>query len=185
MAASQPLVAAQALSAHDFARHRCLMDVGGGEGAFLEAVGARHPELQRMLFDLPVVADRARARLGANVRVIGGDFRTDPLPQGADAISLVRILHDHEDAVAAVLLARVFAALPGGGTLIICEPMAGTPSAPAVATYFAFYLRAMGSGRPRTAEAIAAMCRAAGFTRVRERPTPLPLAARVLVARKP
>lgn len=184
MAASQPLVAAQALAVHDFGRHRCLLDVGGGEGAFLEAVGNRHPGLKRMLFDLPAVAERARARLGGAVPVFAGDFRAGPLPSGADAISLVRILHDHDDAVAAMLLARVHAALPPGGTLIVCEPMAGTASAPSVGTYFAFYLRAMGSGRPRAAGEIAAMCRAAGFARVRERPTPLPLAARVLVARK-
>ena len=185
MAASQPLVAAQALAAHDFSRHRCLLDVGGGEGAFLEAVGARHPGVRRMLFDLPAVAARARARLGGSVAVFAGDFCTDPLPEGADAVSLVRILHDHDDAVARALLARVWRALPDGGTLLICEPMAGTPSAPTVATYFAFYLRAMGSGRPRTAGEIAAMCRAAGFSRVRERPTPLPLAARLLVAERP
>ncbi len=184
MAASQPLVAAQALAAHDFGRHRCLLDVGGGEGAFLAAVGARHPRLSRMLFDLPAVAERAAARLGAGVRVVTGDFRIDPLPEGADAVSLVRILHDHDDAVAAALLAKIHAVLPNGGTLIVCEPMAGTRSAPAVGTYFAFYLRAMGSGRPRTADEIADMCRAAGFGWVRERPTPLPLGARVLVARK-
>lgn len=185
MAASQPLVAAQALAAHDFSRHRALLDVGGGEGAFLEAVGARHPRLRRMLFDLPEVAARARARLGEAVAVVAGDFRTDPLPMGADAISLVRILHDHDDATVRDLLGRVRAALPPGGTLLIVEPMAGTRSAPSVATYFAFYLRAMGSGRPRTADELARMCREAGFARVRERPVPLPLAARVLVAQTP
>ncbi len=188
MAASQPLVAAQALAAHDFGRHACLMDVGGGEGAFLEAVADRHPGLRLMLFDLPAVAARARDRLspllGERVSVVAGDFRADPLPRGADAISLVRILHDHDDGVAAALLRKVHDALPPGGTLLVCEPMAGTASAPSVGTYFAFYLRAMGSGRPRTARELAGMCRAAGFGAVREAAVPLPLAARMLVARR-
>ncbi len=184
MAASQPMVAAQALAAHDFSRHRLLMDVGGGEGAFLEAVAARHPGLLLRLFELPDVAARARARLGGRVEVVSGDFRKDPLPGGADAIALVRILHDHDDPVAADLVRRVFEALPAGGTLLVVEPMAGTRSARTVGTYFAVYLRAMGSGRPRTAGELSRMLRRAGFRRVREERTPLPLVARVLVAEK-
>ena len=46
MAASQPMVAAQAIDAYPFHRHRRLLDVGGGEGAFLAAVGARVPALE-------------------------------------------------------------------------------------------------------------------------------------------
>jgi demethylspheroidene O-methyltransferase len=184
MAASQPMVATQALAAHDFGRHRLLMDVGGGEGAFLEAVAAAHPRLALRLFDLPEVAARARARLGDRADVVAGSFRDGTLPSGADAISLVRILHDHDDAVAIALLAGVHAALPPAGTLILVEPMAGTAGALAVQTYFAIYLRAMGSGRPRTADEIGLMLRGIGFVEVRERPTPLPLVARVLVARK-
>ena len=41
MAASQPLVAAEMLDAYPLRRHRCLLDVGGGEGAFLERGGGR------------------------------------------------------------------------------------------------------------------------------------------------
>src|SRR4051812_4909466 len=35
MAASQPLIAAEVLDAYDLGRHRCLLDIGGGNGAFL------------------------------------------------------------------------------------------------------------------------------------------------------
>jgi demethylspheroidene O-methyltransferase len=85
MAASQPLVAADVLGAYPLRRHRCLLDLGGGEGAFLAEVAAAAPRLRLMLFDLPAVADRAWARfaasgLGDRVQVAGGDFRTDPLP---------------------------------------------------------------------------------------------------------
>ena len=67
------------------------------------------------------------------------------------------------------LLTKVHAALPPGGTLLIAEPMAGTPGAEAMGdAYFGLYLWAMGSGRPRTAEAYRAMLRAAGFSRVVE-----------------
>jgi demethylspheroidene O-methyltransferase len=189
MAASQPMVAEQVLDSHDFSQHRQLLDIGGGHGAFLGEVAARHPALQLALFDLPPVADAARTVLAARglerVHVHGGSFRDDPLPQGADLITLVRILHDHDDAVVQALLSAVHAALPPGGRLLIAEPMAGTRGAEAMGdAYFGLYLWAMGSGRPRTADAYRAMLAAAGFRRTREVPTALPMVARLLVAER-
>jgi len=187
MAASQPLIAEQVLDAYDFGRHRRLLDVGGGEGAFLQAVGAKHPRLELMLFDLPAVAARAQARLGAELgerlTTIGGSFREHGLPPGADIISLVRILHDHDDATVLDLLPKVRAALPPGGSLLVAEPMAGTRGAEPIGdAYFGFYLLAMGTGRPRTAGELEGMLREAGFSRVRHIPTAIPLSVRVLVA---
>jgi demethylspheroidene O-methyltransferase len=115
--------------------------------------------------------------------VFGGDFFTDPLPSGFDIISLIRVLHDHDDAPALALLRAVHAALPPGGTLFIAEPMAQTPGAePAGDAYFGFYLLAMGSGRPRSPVEIAAMLQASGFSKSRLIATAMPLTARVIVA---
>lgn len=188
MAASQPMVAAQAIDAYRFDRHARLLDVGGGEGAFLCAVGARTPGLSLGLFDLPAVGERARARfaaagLDARAQVHSGDFLRDALPQGYDLISLVRVLHDHDDAAAMTLLRAIHAALPLGGTLVIVEPMAETPGAERMGdAYFGFYLLAMGSGRPRSAREIGGMLRAAGFSRSRVVPTALPLTATIVAA---
>jgi demethylspheroidene O-methyltransferase len=186
MAASQPMVAAQALAAFRFGRHKKLLDVGGGEGAFLGAVAAATPGLQLGLFDLPAVVGRAHARLASFVdrtSIHAGDFRRDPLPAGYDLISLVRVLHDHDDAPASALLARARDALPRGGRLLIVEPMAGRQGAePAGYAYFGMYLLAMGSGRPRTPAELGAMVTAAGFRRWRLLRNPLPLVARIMVA---
>ena len=187
MAASQPMVAEQVLEAFDFGRARKLLDIGGGHGAFLAEVAAQHPRLELSLFDLPPVAEAARGVLalkGLNrIEVTGGSFRDNPLPPGADVISLVRILHDHDDAVVTALLAKVHYALPAGGTLLIAEPMAGTRGAQAMGdAYFGLYLWAMGSGRPRSADAYRAMLATAGFTRVIERRTGVPMVTRLLVA---
>ena len=188
MAASQPLVAAQVIDAYAFSRHRRMLDVGGGEGAFLTAVGARVPRLDLGLFDLPAVGERARARLDAaglatRATVLGGDFLTDALPEGFDLITLVRVLHDHDDGPAMALLRRIHGALPIGGTLLIAEPMARTRGAESAGdAYFGFYLLAMGSGRPRAADEIAAMLTAAGFARTRELRTALPLTTKVIIA---
>lgn len=190
MAASQPLVATQILDAYPIARHRRLLDIGGGEGAFLAACGARAPSLELALFDLPAVGDRARARIAAagfadRTTVIGGDFFADPLPVGYDLISLVRILHDHDDGPALALLRSIHAALPPGGRLLIGEPMAQTPGAePAGDAYFGLYLLAMGSGRPRSPSEIASMLHAAGFASSRLIATAISLTTRVIVANR-
>lgn len=187
MAASQAMVAAQVLDAYPFSRHRRLLDVGGGDGTFLRAVAARTPGLELALFDLPPVAALADERFvaeGLTVTVTGGSFFDDALPVGADVISLVRILHDHDDERVKTLLSAVRKALSPGGKLLIAEPMSGTPGAERVGdAYFGMYLLAMGSGRPRSAREIGSMLLAAGFREPRPVRTALPMAASVIVAR--
>jgi demethylspheroidene O-methyltransferase len=188
MSASQPLVAGEVLDAYPIGRHRCLLDVGGGEGGFLTAAGARAPGLRLMLFDLPAVASRARSQLaGAGLadraKVFGGDFRADPLPRGADVVSLVRVVHDHDDEAVLTLLRAARQALPAYGTLLVAEPMSDTPGAePMGEAYFGFYLLAMGSGRPRSPAEHRALLQRAGFGRIRLLRNRLPLQTRILVA---
>lgn len=186
MSASQAMVAEQVLSAYPVHRRRRLLDVGGGEGAFLRAVAARAPGLELSLLDLPPVAERARVRFekeGLSVDVTGADAFRDPWPEGADLISLVRVLHDHDDGPAETLLRAARRALPPGGTLLIAEPMSETPGAERVGdAYFGLYLLAMGSGRPRPAREIAGLLKAADFRGVRRLSTPLPAVASVVVA---
>ncbi len=190
MAASQPLIAEQVLDAYPVARHRRLLDVGGGEGVFATEAAARAPGLQLIVFDLPAVAARARmhiARSGFSdrIEVVGGDFLADPLPRGADLVSLVRVVHDHGDAAAARLIAAAHRALVPGGTLLLAEPMARTGGAERVGdAYFGFYLLAMGSGRPRDEAALRRMLQDAGFARIRRLPTAMPMLTGVLVATK-
>ena len=107
------------------------------------------------------------------------------MPKGADVASLIRVIHDHDDAAAMTILRAVHEALPPSGTLLLAEPMAGTHGAEAMGdAYFGFYLLAMGRGRPRSATELAAMLEAAGFNAVRQVATRLPLQTRLLVARR-
>ena len=193
MSASQPLVADEILDAYPLAKHRCLLDIGGGEGTFLIAAAARAPQLQLRLFDLPAVAQRARLRfaekgLSGRAQATGGDFLHDALPCGADIATLVRVVHDHDDREALALLRAARAALPDDGVLLLAEPMSDTPGAePMGDAYFGFYLLAMGRGRPRRADELIALLAHAGFERARLLPNRMPLQTRVMLAhcRKP
>jgi demethylspheroidene O-methyltransferase len=190
MAASQPFVAGEILDAYPFEKHghQCLLDVGGGNGAFLSAVAGRTRQLRLMLFDLPAVAEHARSRfedenLARRATVFSGDMRRDQLPQGADIISLVRIVHDHDDAAVLAILRAVRRALPAHGKLLIAEPMSATRGAEPIGdAYFGFYLMAMGSGRPRNPDEHRELLRQAGFDRIRLLRTRMPLLTRLLIA---
>jgi len=188
MTGTQGMLIDDVLEAAPLSDRRALLDIGGGEGAFLAAVAARHPHLSLTLFDLPPVVERARVRLAGagldgRLTTIGGDFTKDGLPPGHDVITLVRVLHDHDDDVVVRLLAAVRAALPRGGRIVVAEPMSGVAGAEPVGdAYFGFYLLAMGQGRPRRAEEIAGFLARAGFARPRALATRRPLLAGVVVA---
>jgi demethylspheroidene O-methyltransferase len=185
------MVIDEVLDAWDFGRHHRVLDVGGGEGRFVAALAQRCPRLELTLFDLPQVAALARQRLAGlglaqRVQAQGGSFFDDALPRGADLVTLVRVLFDHDDAHALAILRAAHAALPPGGTVLVAEPMAQTPGAHAMGdAYFGFYLLAMGRGQPRSAEDMRRLLTAAGFEAARNVRTRLPLQAGIVVARKP
>jgi demethylspheroidene O-methyltransferase len=98
-------------------------------------------------------------------------------------ISLIRVVHDHDDDSVMTLLRAVRAALAPGGTLLLAEPMSGGATAPIADAYFGFYLLAMGSGRARSPETLAALLQRAGFASCRLVRTAAPMLTRLIVAR--
>ena len=190
MAATQEMIAAEILDAVDLGRFARVMDLGGGDGAFVERAASRCSGTRFVLFDLPPVAERARDRfaragLAGRVRVVGGDFFRDSLPGGSDAVTLIRVIHDHDEDAALRLLRNARASLSAGGTLVVAEPLAECAGAEPVGdAYFGFYLMAMGSGRPRTKAELFRLLGAAGFRRQRLVRTNLPILSRVITARR-
>ncbi|MEL6960293.1 MAG: methyltransferase [Pseudomonadota bacterium] len=177
MAESQVLVADDTLQRVRLDDVKILLDVGGGTGAFLEAVGRSYDSINLHLFDLPVVASDAQTRFSAagftdRATISEGSFKEDELPQGADAISLIRVLYDHSDETVAQLLKKAYRALPPEGRIIVSEPMSGGARPDrATDTYFSLYTLAMRTGRTRSASEIEAALRDAGFANMHS-PTP-------------
>ena len=190
MSASQPVVVDEILASYRFDDHRCVLDVGGGQGTFMARLALHAKHLRVNLFDLPEVAalasaNFARQGLQSRAQAHPGSFLKDPLPQGADLVTLIRVAHDHPDADVRTLLAAIYQALPPGGTLLLSEPMAQeageTPQGDA---YFHFYLLAMGAGRLRTPRELMAMMAEAGFAHLEIVPNPMPLQTQILIGRK-
>jgi demethylspheroidene O-methyltransferase len=195
MASSQEFVVQEILKSYYFEEHRCVLDVGAGKGRFASELALHAKHLKLQLFDLPPVLELAKATFQSKglldrLSLRPGNFLHDPLPQGADLVTLVRVAHDHPDEVVQQLLQKIHDALPVGGMLLLAEPMAQTCSQSAdgptqTDVYFHFYLLAMGAGRLRTPEELMLMMNKAGFVGVELLPNNMPIHARILLGRKP
>lgn len=149
------------VEAFDLSRFRRLVDLGGGSGHLAEAARQRYPQLDTAVFDLPAVA---RMFPGT----IPGDFFMDPLPP-ADLYSLGRILHDWSDERNGLLLAKIYAALPPGGGLLVAEKLLEPD-------YVSGHMQSLNmlivtEGREHSASEYEAMLRAVGFTDIESRHT--------------
>ncbi len=115
-----------------------VLDIGCGQGllaSLLASTGAQAragrwpaswppapaPALVTGVELMPRDVERARtalAPLGAQARFVCGDMRTTPFPQ-ADAVVILDVLHYIDIAAQNEVLARVRAALPAGGRLLL------------------------------------------------------------------
>jgi demethylspheroidene O-methyltransferase len=191
MSESQQLVAADVAIAYPVGRHRRWLDIGGGDGTFLAALGASAPRLTGTLVDVPAVAALATRRFAAaglteRFAAIGRVALVEPLPHGYDAVSFVRVLHDHDDGPALALLRAAVAALAPGGSLLVVEPLASERrSDPIAEAYFGWYFTALGQGRLRTRRELFGLLAEAGLERAHVHRNRQPLVVRVIAARRP
>jgi SAM-dependent methyltransferase len=108
---------------HDLGQFTCLLDLGGGSGAFSIEAARRHG-LSAIVVDHPSVVAVARkivgeAGLGDRIRCVAGDVVTGPWPEGGDLILLSYVVSSYGPETLRDLLARAGAYLPSGGQLII------------------------------------------------------------------
>lgn len=165
-----------------------LLDVGGGDGTLAEHLLRQHPALRVDVYNLPateplVARTRERAGLSSTkLGFVGGDFLKEPLPQGYDALSFVRVLHDWPAEVARSLMQAAFAALPSGGRVLICEEFR-TPERLAAQFFWSYFLIGVDTcvSRLREVEFYLEALTHAGFTHARVLPGPFEL----VVATKP
>jgi SAM-dependent methyltransferase len=168
MAGYTAATSAAAVGAYDFARFRKIVDVGGGNGALLAAILPKTPQSSGVVFDLPAVAERARAflaskELAGRCEVVTGDFFAS-VPSGGDAYTMKMILHDWDDARALVILKNVRQAIRPDGRLLVIEAVIDPQNgAGAPGKLLDVNMLVMTGGRERTADEFAALFRAGGF----------------------
>ena len=155
------------VSAFDLSGFRRLVDLGGGSGHLAQAARERYPQLETAVFDLPAVARLYPA-------TIAGDFFTDPLPK-ADLYSLGRILHDWSEEKIRTLLAKIYAALPEGGGLLIAERLLDEHNVPAHMQSLNMLI--VTEGRERSTAEYETLLKSVRFSKIDSRRTGRPLDA--------
>jgi hypothetical protein len=160
-----------ALAAYDFSGFKAIGDIGGGAGHLLEAVLAKVPGAQGVLFDLPQVAERAAETAHPRIRYVGGDFFNDPIP-GCDAYLMMTVLHDWSDSEAAQILAQIKRTAPAGAKLLLVEAVIGIKDGYDFGKDLDIEMLAMTTGRERTGEEWTAVLAAGGWRLTRIVPTP-------------
>ncbi|MGH2717785.1 MAG: methyltransferase [Actinomycetota bacterium] len=113
-------------------------DVGGGTGAMLAEILKEHRGLRGTLIDLPGTIARAgptfeQAGVADRVQLVAQSF-FDPLPPGAGAYLLCKVLNDWPDAETVAILRRCAeAAAPSGGRVLVSGGVVADGSTPTMA----------------------------------------------------
>lgn len=113
--------------AYDWSQCGTIVDVAGGNGAFIAGLLAWNPMLRGVVFDLPHVVTSAPVVLAAagvaeRCTVVAGDF-FDAMPGGYDTYLLKTILHDWDDERAALLLRSLVRAMRPDSRLLVLEAL--------------------------------------------------------------
>lgn len=175
MATVSDQVAEAVLSDFDFSRFRTIVDVGGGEGAFLARILAAHPGMRGILFDQEQAIARAPEALhsaGFSDRccAVAGDF-FHSVPEGGDAYLLKWVLHDWDDADAVAILRCCRRALGPEGSVVVVEHVVAPSNEGAEGKFMDLNMMVITGGIERTAEEFAALFVESGFRLARIVPT--------------
>ena len=117
-------VAAKVIDRIQPSKFRHMLDIGGGPGTWTIAFLRVVPDARATLFDLSAVVSIAEknfteAGLSDRVTLVGGDYSTDALPEGADLAWLGAICHQNSRRQNRDLFAKVHKALADDGFVVI------------------------------------------------------------------
>ena len=172
----------QVVNAVDLSGYSTFCDLGGATGHLAIAACRRWPNLTGIAYDLPEVVGLTKAvvdeaNASDRVAVVGGNFFTDELPK-ADVYALGRILHDWTEAKIEALLAKIYAALPTGGAILIAEKVLHDDgNGPDWSVLQSLNMLIVTEGKERTLGQYAALLERAGFRDVVCHRTAAPLDA--------
>ena len=154
-------------------KFRHILDIGGGPGTWSIAFLLAADEAEATLFDLPAVIPIARqqfaeAGLTDRVNLVGGDYNTDALPEGADLAWLGAICHQNSRQQNRDLFTRTHAALSDEGVIVIRDVImdSSRTSPPAGALFAINMLVATEAGGTYTFDEYREDLREAGFDEV-------------------
>ncbi len=161
LATVQPLMAACTFEAGSR-----ILDIGGGDGTFLQALLRVNPACRGTTFDAPRVIEAARQRpvepdIADRFELVSGDF-FESVPAGYQVHLLKHVLHDWDDERAVKILHNCSRALPSGGRVLIVEMVMQPNERRPFAAMVDVGIMLISGGRERTEQEFSELCREAG-----------------------
>jgi SAM-dependent methyltransferase len=174
----------------DLTPFTCLLDLGGGSGAYTIEMLRRYPHLRAILFDFPQVGRVAeevirQEGLTDRVRIVVGDYEHDTLPAGPDVVLWSGNLHASSPDSCLGVLTRLRALLPPGGMVLIHDyVLDDTRSGPLIPALLALHLTLVSEhGQVYSGAELRALLAQARFEEVRIEPF-LPGHSSLVIARR-
>jgi hypothetical protein len=161
----------------DFRPYHCLLDLGGGSGAYTVEILRHYPHLHAIVFDFPEVcriADEVmqQAGLSARVRTVAGDYEQDTLPSGADVVLWSGNLHASSPQRCARVLQHIYDMLPSGGLLLMHDYILDeTRTGPLIPALLALHMSLVSAhGQVYSDAELHSLLTRAGFTEISMQP---------------
>lgn len=164
------------LPAYDWASAGTVVDVGGGNGAFLAGLLARHESMRAVLVDLAHVvaaapAVLAEAGVADRCEIVAGSFFAE-LPSGADRYVVKTVLPGWADPEAVTILRTIRAAMRPDSRLVLLEAIIPEGDTFDVAKLVDVHTMVLTGGRHRGRAELAELLAQAGLRLSQCTPTP-------------
>ncbi len=167
------------LSSYDFSSISKIVDVGGGHGSLIASILRANPQMKRVLFDAPSVAEGVQSRpevegVADRCEVVAGDF-FQSVPNDGDAYILKWIIHDWDDERSITILRNCHRAMTENGKLLLVEAVVPRGSEPHFSKFIDLNMLVMTGGRERTENEYRMLLEASAFKLTRIIPTESPM----------
>jgi hypothetical protein len=155
------------LPAYDFSAFKCIVDIGGGNGALLMAILDSAKEARGIVFDIGYVLDETKKELikkgfADRCDVEAGDFFKE-VPKDADAYLMKMILHDWNDEQAIRILSNCSKAMKPDSKLLVIEVVIPAGNEPHLGKFLDINMLVMTGGKERTEKEFSDLFTASGL----------------------
>lgn len=161
----------------DFQPYTCLLDLGGGSGAYSTAILQRYPHIRAIIFDFPPVCRIAEAiareaGLAQRISTVAGDYERDALPPGPDVVLWSGNLHASSPARCRQVVEHIAEILPAGGALLIHDYLLDdSRCGPLIPALLALHLTLVSDdGQVYSGQELKTLLISAGFTNITVQP---------------
>ena len=168
-----------------------LLDVGSGPATYPIALCQRFSKLRATIFDLPATLNVTErfvrdAGMKGRIKLIAGDYRSDPVPGSYDVIFLSNIIHGEDSQKNAALIAKLAANLNPSGRIVIKDHILDeSRAAPPVGAIFSLLmLLTTNGGRCYSFGEIKSWLERAGLSQVQQIDPAPPLNSSLVIGTK-